>query len=329
MMSSWKRTILLTALLLACLFGATQQLRRVQALRPTARIEEVLYVSSPDFVRRISLGYTGLAANIYWTRAVQYFGRKHIIQATRFDLLDPLLRLTTALDPHLVVAYHFGSVFLAQKPPYGAGEPYKAIDLVTRGIEQNPKEWKLWVDLGFIHYMELNDLVSAAQALEQGSKIPEAHPFLKTTAASLAQRGGDAVTARALWKFAVENTKDEYIRENAIKHLRALEVDEVVPKLEAVVRVFRHRTGAQPKSFAELVAAGWLRRTPLDPLGIPYKLTPDGRVEVVQPDLVPFITKGLPPGRQPSIFDPYGAKLYQEKLRKEKEAQEKQEQSTQ
>ena len=319
MKHSWKRTVICAVLLLACLYAATRELKNLQELRPTARIEEVLYVSSPDSIRRMSLGYRGLAADIYWTRAVQYFGRKHIFKAQRYDLLDPLLRLTTSLDPHLIVAYHFGSVFLAQKPPYGAGEPHKAINLVKRGIEHNPLEWKLWVDLAFIHYMELNDYVAAAYALEQGSKIPGAHPFLKTTAASLAQRGGDRETARLLWRHVLENTNDELIRDNATKHLRALEVDEVVPRLEGLVRSFRNRTGSQPRSFAELVAARWLRRIPVDPIGHPYQLKSNGRVEVADPDPLPFITKGLPPGREPSIFDYSGALQLQQERKKQSE----------
>ena len=317
MKRSWARTGVCIALLVACLYAATGELKKLQQLQPAARIEEVLYVSSPKAIHRMFLGYNGLAAAIYWTRTVQYFGQKQIFKSDRFDLLDPLLRLTTSLDPQLVVAYHFGSVFLAQPGPFGAGEPYKAIDLVQRGIKENPTEWKLWVDLGFIHYMELNDFVGAAHALEQGSEIPGAHPFLKTSAASLAQRGGDRETARTLWTFALESTKDELIRDNAIKHLRALEVDEVVPKLEELVSRFRERTGAQPRSFVELTAKGWLRRIPVDPTGHPYKLKPDGRVEVANPDALPFITSGLPPGREPSIFDVFGAKQLHQKQKQE------------
>jgi hypothetical protein len=317
MKPAWGKTLVVAVLLVACLYGSSQELMKLQQMRPTARIEEVLYISSPDFIRRMSLGYTGLAANIYWTRAVQYFGEKHIFRSERFDLLDPLLRLTTDLDPHLIVAYHFGSVFLAQQRPYGAGEPYKAIALVKHGIEYNPKEWQLWVDLGFIHYIELKDLVAAAHALQEGSKIPGAHPFLKSTAASLAQRGGDREVARSLWAYTLQTTKDELIRDNAIKHLRALDVDEVVLRLEELVGKFRQRTGVQPHSFADLVAAGWLRLIPVDPIGHAYRITSDGRVEVADPDPLPFITKGLPPGREPSTFDYFGARQMQEKKAQE------------
>ena len=127
--------------------------------------------------------------------------------------------------------------------------------------------------------------------------------FMKTTAASLAQRGGDQQTARILWMNVLETTKDDMIRENAVKHLRALDVDEVVPQLESLVRLYRARTGHLPQSFREMVLGGYLRGIPLDPVGNPYKLMKDGRVEVADQDTLPFISKGLPPGELPSVFD--------------------------
>jgi hypothetical protein len=57
-----------------------------------------------------------------------------------------------------------------------------------------------------------------------------------------------------------------------------------------------------PQSILELVSAGMLRGIPVDPLGYPYKLRADGRVEVQNPDELPFITRGLPRGREASIF---------------------------
>jgi hypothetical protein len=81
-------------------------------------------------------------------------------------------------------------------------------------------------------------------------------------------------------------------------------VDEEVPFLEHSVRLFRERHGRQPGTWGDLVSAGMLRGIPVDPLGRPYKLMPDGRVEVQSPEDLPFIRRGLPPGQQPSIFMP-------------------------
>ena len=45
--------------------------RQIDRLRSGATLEEVMYVSSPKFLKRASLGFDGLLADIYWTRAVQ------------------------------------------------------------------------------------------------------------------------------------------------------------------------------------------------------------------------------------------------------------------
>ncbi len=297
-----KVALVFTTLLVASMAGAVLLLRRIDGLRTGATLQEVLYIPSPQVVKRMSLGYTGLAADIYWTRAVQYFGGKHSEKARRYELLDPLLDITTALDPHLIVAYQFGSVFLAQDPPAGAGQPDRAVALVERGIQANPNEWRLYYELGFLQYMERHDAKAAAQAFERGSKVPNAHPFLRVLAAVMAQNAGELETARLLWTTTLQTTEDRSIKANALKHLFALRVDEEVPGLEALGREFQRRTGHWPRSFLDLVSAGLLRRIPVDPVGHPYKLLPDGRVVVEDPDALPFIRKGLPPGYEAPEF---------------------------
>src|SRR5438552_3946091 len=120
-------TIIAALVLSVCISGAAVMARRLEKARAGSTLEDVLYVTSPKMAKYMSLGYTGLAADIYWTRAVQYFGLKHNVQARRYDLLEPLLSLTASLDPHLITAYEFGSFFLAQKPPEGAGNPDAAV----------------------------------------------------------------------------------------------------------------------------------------------------------------------------------------------------------
>ncbi len=292
-------TVTLATMLVVCLAGAVLLLRRIDRMRAGATLEEVLYIPSPKVLKRMSLGYSGLLADVYWTRAVQYFGGKHRQRAMRYDLLAPLLNITTELDPHLLVAYRFGSIFLAQPPPEGAGMPEKAAELVERGIHANPNTWQLYYDLGFLQYMELHDPAAAAQAFQRGMRAPGAHPFLKVLAAAMAQQAGNIETARLLWTMTYETTEDAMIRGNALQHLRALRVDEDVPRLEALVQDYARRTGRLPVSFVEMVETGFVRRIPVDPRGLPYKLTPDGRVEVQQPDSLPFITKGLPTVKKP------------------------------
>jgi hypothetical protein len=295
-------TVTLATVLVVCMASAVLLLRHIDRMRSAATLEEVLYIPSPKILKRMSLGYNGLLADVYWTRAVQYFGWKHRAKAMQYQLLAPLLDITTELDPHLIVAYQFGAAFLGQKPPEGAGEPARAVALVERGIQANPGRWQLYYELGFLQYMELHDPAAAARAFVRGSQIPGSHPFLKVLAAAMAQHAGEVQTARILWTTTYETTEDNLIRANAVKHLRALKVDEDVPRLEALVADYKRRTGQQPASWMSLLKAGLLRGVPVDPLGQPYKLMPDGRIEVADPDSLPFINQGLPPGKKPEFL---------------------------
>jgi tetratricopeptide (TPR) repeat protein len=289
-------TMVAGALLLVCMFTSVLLLRHVDRMRSGATLQEVLYISSPKALKRLSLGYDGLLADIYWTRAVQYFGSKHFAGAQHYDLLAPLLEITTALDPHLTVAYEFGANFLAAKPPSGAGMPQRAIELAEFGIRNNPNDWQLYYDLGFIYYMELKDYTHAADAFARGSRVPGAHPFLRVMAAQMAQHGGELAMAQMMWATTYQSTQDRNVRANAATHLRALQVEQDVTNLENLVAAYRAKTGRLPSNFSDLQAAGLLREIPVDPLGHTYKLTSNGRVEDRTPDDFPFLTKGTPPG---------------------------------
>src|SRR5271169_4088818 len=137
-----KISIIAGACLVLSLAASSFVLHRTDQLRPQATLDEVLYLSSPKVIKRASLGYDGLMACIYWTRAVQYFGGRHHNYAASYNLLAPLLEITTHLDPHLLVAYQFGGSFLAPKPPNGAGQPERAVALMQYGIQNNPDNWK-------------------------------------------------------------------------------------------------------------------------------------------------------------------------------------------
>jgi len=275
-------------------------LHRVDEIRPRANIEDVLYISSPKMVKRASLGFDGLMACIYWTRTVQYFGHRHFLRSRSYNELAPLLEITTALDPRMIPAYQFGASFLAPAPPNGAGEPVRAIELLKYGIQHNPDNWHLYYDMGFVYYTELKDYKRAAQVFEQGSRVPDAHPFLKLLAAQMAEHASDYETARMLWTATYESSKESNIRQNAIEHLRSIRVDEEVTRLQEAVTRFEQRNGRIPATLWELAAAEHLRGIPVDPDGNPYILTFDGQVQVAKPEDFPFITKGIPPDYKPS-----------------------------
>jgi hypothetical protein len=281
-------------LLVLCLGSSVLALMKVNEARQEATLKETIYIPSARAVKALSLGYTGLMADIYWTRVVQYFGGKHHEHAQQYTLLAPLLDITTTLDPHLMPAYEFGSIFLAQRPPEGAGDPQAAAALVRKGIRQNPDAWRLYYYLGFIYFQELHDNKAASETFLQGSRIPGALPWMQTMAAYIAQKSGERETARYLWTQIFRDTDSPTIRENAAKRLIALQIDEDVDTLQAVADHYRRQTGAVAASFSQLVEAGYLRRLPLDPMGKPYLLV-DGLVQISpSSEVLPFVTRGRP-----------------------------------
>jgi len=244
-----------------------------------ARVANVVpYVRSGKGLERFSLGHEGLLASIYWTRVVQYFGRQRMARASEFELLGPLLRITTELDPHLIIAYRFGSIFLAEKPPGGAGKPEEALALLRRGIVANPDYWRLWQDLGFIYYWDLKDYDRAARAFQTGSERPGAMVWMKVLAARVAAEGGRIGTSRMLWSEIYRHGDNEAIRRSAMEHLIALDAQEQMAALTEVLAKFRRKFGRTASSFREVAEAGLIRAIPHDPTGAPYEIDASGRV---------------------------------------------------
>ena len=282
--------IVASLLLVALLSVSLLARQKVDGLRgKEATLEEILYLPSGKALKRVSLGYSGLLADIYWTRAVQYFGARYHVHSTRYELLAPLLDITTDLDPHLIVAYQTGSIFLSQRTPMGAGQPDQAVTLLEKGIRENPEYWRLYFTLGFVHYVDRKDYKAAQEAFEKGSKVPGAYVWMKIMAARMAEHGRDTATAIELWQRIFETTTDKDIRQNALLHLDSLHADADIEALERAVRVYFERTGAFPREWSDLIHLHILGGVPVDPTGASYKLLPDGTVQVQDPGKFKFL----------------------------------------
>jgi tetratricopeptide (TPR) repeat protein len=258
--------------------GVWQLQQRIDGQRAALHQErDELVLRSGKLVKAMSLEYTPLMADLYWTRVVQYYGDKRTHKDPNFELLWPLLDLTTTLDPNLLVAYRFGSTFLSEPSPRGAGQPEQGIALLERGIKANPEYWRFYEDLGFIYYFELKDYAKASAAFAEGSKHPDAQIWMKIMAAKIAAEGESLQTSIFLWSEVYQTTKDPQVKENALTHLQLLRAEQDCKQLDALAGEFEKRTGKRPTRLSELVQAGLLPRLPIDPLGYPYVFGPDGK----------------------------------------------------
>src|SRR5262245_21793573 len=101
-------------------FGAVAQNWMDSQRRAPLAVEETLYVNSGEALKRASLGFDGLMADVYWIRTLLYFGEEferqrgtnQYFDVSRLKLLQPLLDITVDLCPKHIPAYRFAAGLL-------------------------------------------------------------------------------------------------------------------------------------------------------------------------------------------------------------------------
>jgi hypothetical protein len=290
-------TLMLIAVLLAA--AVSVQAARERAYPLPVADQETLVLTAGPIVRRLSLAYAGLAADVYWIRAIQYYGRTKRTLAAQFPgmtpppslvadpaidypLLYPLLELTTTLDPRFNVAYRFGAIFLAEAYPNGPGRPDLAVALLEKGLRERPDKWEYMEDIGFVHYWFRRDYLAAAASFDKASRVPGAPWWLKSLAATTLAQGGDRRSSRQMWTAIRESAEIDWLRKDAERRLLQLRALDEIDELQRRVLAFAARTGQAGLTWPVLARAGVVPGIMADPTGTPYELTSDGLVRLSQ-----------------------------------------------
>jgi len=294
MAASWSRgfsTVAAAVAAVAMLGGAAGlQALRERRFPADESAEDTLYLTSGTAVSRLTRGYNTLAADLYWIRAIQHYGRGKVkanAQASGstepppdYRLLYPLLDLTTTLDPQFNIAYRFGSVFLAEPSPGGPGQPEQAIALLAKGLQARPDKWEYMLDTGFVHYWWRQDYPAAAQWFERASKVAGAPWWLRSLAATTLAEGGDRRSSRIMWESIRQSAEVDWLRRDAEKRLLQFQALDDIDALQQRADRLAANLGAPPSDWAVLVRAGALRGIPADPSGTPYEIDTLGRVSL-------------------------------------------------
>ena len=234
----------------------------------------MMYLQSGEVAGRLALEYDALAADIYWIRAVLHYGgdRLHDPGTGRYELLYPLLDLTTSLDPLFQIAYRFGAIFLAEPPPGGPGRLDRAETLLKKGMAASPGKWQYPHDLGFLYYWQAHDYETAASWFQYAAGIPGAPEWLGPVAAGMLARGGNREQSRELLTRILQDADHDWLRQVATRWLRQLDALDQMDRLDEMLAEYVRRTGRRPASWLELIRAGWVPGIPVDPEGHPYTL---------------------------------------------------------
>lgn len=282
--------ILPASLLLVCLGLLYPMQRWIDRSSATPVIsEESLYLASGKTIKKMSLGLEALAADIYWIRTVQYFGRKVIDSGKplssavskdlRMDLLAPLLDIVVTLDPQHIPAYRFGAMFLPER------DMPAAIALLEKGIGTNPNEWRLYQDIGYIYWQagnsasgqeQADNYAKSAEWYEKGGDVPGAPWWMRDLAGLMKIKGGSRDAARAVYSSYL-TSDDPNVHAQAVERLKQLRSLEEIDAINALLARYREQIGACPSDLR--VLAPRLRSMnlsvnddsmPVDPNGFAY-----------------------------------------------------------
>ena len=290
--------VVATVTLVAVLLAAAVQLQaaRERAYQANDPTDASIYLRSGLALRRLTGAYNALFADVYWIRAIQYYGgNKQRIDpqgprgsigavpppstaADGYPLLYPLLDITTTLDPRFNIAYRFGAIYLAEPYPRGAGRPDLAIALLEKGLKERPDKWEYLEDIGFVHYWFRHDFHAAADWFRKASDVPGAPWWLRSLAATTLAQGGDRRSSRAMWIAILQSAELDWLRRDAERRLLQLQALDAIDTLQRAVDDYARRTGEHP-DWQTLVRVRVLRGIPIDPTGISFELT-NGRVQL-------------------------------------------------
>jgi hypothetical protein len=178
-----------------------------------------------------------------------------------------MLDITTTLDPKFNIAYRFGSIFLADARPSGAGRPDQAIALLEKGLRAQPDKWQYMQDIGFVYYWSTHDYKSAAGWFERAAAVPGAPVFLRSLAANTLAQGGDRESSRTLWRAILASADNDWLVNDATRRLAQLQAMDMIDELQRRADRVAAMTGRPVSDWSEIVNG-----IPADPMNTPFKL---------------------------------------------------------
>ncbi len=206
--------ILIVLLLLAVLFSAG---RYIEPIAKKQYKLEVLYLPSGRFLKQASLGYRNLAADVLWFRTIQYYGGYRMGE-NDLALFQHLIDVITELDPQFSFAYLFGALIISED----LGAFNEGIEVLKRGMYNNPDDWWLPFEIGFLNYVYARNYGEAVRYFNLASRIPGADEITRRFAAFAAARGGYVEKSIAMWQDLAETSNNSYIRELAKHYVEKL-----------------------------------------------------------------------------------------------------------
>ncbi|MDX9975583.1 MAG: hypothetical protein RBU21_21535 [FCB group bacterium] len=195
---------------------------------------------------QLFFGFRKMAANLLWLQVDKYW------HAGMLHRMVPLMKTCVALDPNFVDAFLLGAWHLSYNATaqmtdtpealkvyneyyqarVGPKEEYyyQAIDFLKDGIRKNPRNYKLYFDLGFaIYELKLNDYANAVKYLSEAMRYKH-DKWVPRQLAIAQQKNGQYQEALAGWQSYYKQYPDNPNAPRFIKTNQALIIQEEANK---------------------------------------------------------------------------------------------------
>jgi len=207
-----------------------------------------LRVPSPEVAELLALGFEPVLADYYWLQALQLVGGARGPLGERADSVGDLIDVVTTLDPHVDHPYRFAALWLNESPE----QVVRGNELLRRGIERHPDEWRNRFYLGFNQFFYQDQSAAAADTLAPAVGLPGAPAYLGALVARLrAERGGLEVASAFLLERQ-RDTKDEVLRAAYQDSLAEIETERRARWLDAARARFREQHGRDIRTPEDL-----------------------------------------------------------------------------
>ncbi len=203
---------------MAAILVLVQATRSIEIIAQEKTAIEVMYLPSGECMRMASLGYRNLASDLLWFKAIQYYGG-YMLAQNGIRLFSHLADVITDLDPNFTGAYKLSALIISEDlDNYEEG-----VKLLEKGVRNNPGDFWLMYELGFIHYLGGRNYSEAQRYFELAASLPGANEKAARFAADAASKGKNLEDSVALWGDLAENSENKYIRELAFRYIKDLQ----------------------------------------------------------------------------------------------------------
>ena len=227
--------------------------------------KELLYLPTPEMLKVLSVGNSGLMADVLYLWSIQYYSL--FTPHERFLYLETVYNLITDLDPRYFDAYRMGALIMQIQTVGDQTELQRAVQRIfDKGLRNLPDSWALGEAAAWDMFMRFKDRSAALHYAELAVAMPGAPPRIRRMVGVWrdAENVWTAEDSIRYWSQAVEEATDPMDRHVSQSKLFDAVVARDRQQLEPRLRAFADRYGRCPRQWRELVEAGLIAGIPTE-----------------------------------------------------------------